>query len=98
MDPVQPRLQRGRTMVCESRRAKLDTYLDGEVSEEEMRTFDAHVRNCPSCSADALARVQMKRAIQVAGRRFTPTAEFRKRMQQSIAPKPLRSFRLGWML
>jgi anti-sigma factor RsiW len=85
-------------MVCESWKAKLDTYLDGEVPEQEMRTFDAHVRNCPSCSADALARVQMKRAIQVAGRRFTPGAEFRKRMQQSIAPKPLRSFRMGWLL
>jgi anti-sigma factor RsiW len=85
-------------MVCESWKAKLDTYLDGEVLEQEMRTFDAHVRNCPSCSADALARVQMKRAIQVAGRRFTPGAEFRKRMQQSIAPKPLRSFRMGWLL
>ncbi|MDQ1387316.1 MAG: hypothetical protein QOF56_770 [Acidobacteriaceae bacterium] len=85
-------------MVCESWKAKLDTYLDGEVPEQEMRTFDAHVRNCPSCSADALARVQMKRAIQVAGRRFTPRAEFRKRMQQSIAAKPHRSFRLGWLL
>jgi anti-sigma factor RsiW len=85
-------------MVCESWKTKLDTYLDGEVPEEEMRTFDAHVRNCPSCSADALARVQMKRAIQVAGKRFTPSAEFRKRIQQSIAPKPQRSFRLGWML
>ena len=85
-------------MVCESWKAKLDTYLDGEVPEKEMRTFDAHVRNCPSCSADALARVQMKRAIQVAGKRFTPSAEFRKRMQQSIAPKRQRSFRVGWML
>ena len=85
-------------MVCESWKAKLDTYLDVEVPEEEMRTFDAHVRNCPSCSADALTRVQMKRAIQVAGKRFAPSAEFRKRMQQSIAPKPQRSFRLGWML
>ena len=85
-------------MVCESWKAKLDTYLDGEVPEKEMRTFDAHVRSCPSCSADALARVQMKRAIQVAGKRFTPSAEFRKRMQQSIAPKRHRSFRPSWML
>jgi anti-sigma factor RsiW len=40
----------------------------------------------------------MKRAIQVAGKRYTPTAEFRKRMQQKLAPKPQRSFRLGLML
>ncbi len=85
-------------MVCESWRAKLDTYLDGEVSQEEMRTFDAHVRSCASCAAEALSRVQMKRAIQVAGKRFAPSAEFRKRMQQSIASKPQRRFRLTWML
>ena len=84
-------------MVCESWKATLDTYLDSELSEEETRTFDAHVRSCPSCSADALARVQTKRAIQVAGKRYTPSAEFRKRVQQSIAAKPQRSFRLGWM-
>ena len=83
-------------MVCESWKAKLDTYLDGEVSEDEMRTFDSHVRNCPSCSADALSRVQLKRAIQVAGKRFTPSAEFRKRVQQGIASKPRHRFRLGW--
>ena len=85
-------------MVCESWKAKLDTYLDGEVPEEEMRTFDAHVRNCFSCSADALSRVQLKRAIQVAGKRFTPSAEFRKRMQQNMTPKPRRSLHMGWTL
>jgi anti-sigma factor RsiW len=84
-------------MVCESWKSKLDTYLDGELPEADMRTFDAHVRSCPSCSADALSRVQMKRTIQVAGRRFTPSAEFRRRVQQSIAPKPQRSLGLGWM-
>jgi len=85
-------------MVCESWKEKLDTYLDNELPEEEVRTFDAHVRGCTSCSADALARVQMKRTVQVAGKRFTPSADFRRRMQQSIASKPHRSFRLGWML
>ena len=71
-------------MVCESWKAKLDTYLDGELSEEEMRSFDAHVRGCPSCSADALARVQMKRAVQVAGKRFNPSAEFRGQFHPNL--------------
>ncbi len=84
-------------MVCESWKATLDAYLDGELSEEETRIFDTHVRSCLSCSGDALAHVQAKRAIQVAGKRFTPSAEFRKRVQQSIAPKPKRSLGLGWM-
>ncbi|MGO8986361.1 MAG: anti-sigma factor family protein [Terriglobales bacterium] len=85
-------------MACESWKAKLDTYLDGELPEQEMRTFDAHVRGCQSCSADALTRVQMKRVIQVAGKRFVPTIDFRRRIEQSVTPKPRRSFRLGWIL
>jgi anti-sigma factor RsiW len=85
-------------MVCESWKTKLDTYLDGELPSEEMRAFDIHVHNCPYCSADALTRVQTKRAIQVAGKRFTPSAEFRRRMQQSIAAKPPRGrFGFAWM-
>ena len=86
-------------MVCESWKAKLDTYLDGELPSEEMRAFDVHVHNCPSCSADALTRVQMKRSIQAVGKRFTPSAEFRRRMQQRIAGKPRRSsFGFEWMM
>jgi anti-sigma factor RsiW len=85
-------------MVCESWTERLDIYLDGELPREEMRTFDTHVRDCSSCSADALSRVQFKRAIHLAGKRFTPSAEFRNRMRQSIASKPRRAFRLGWML
>jgi anti-sigma factor RsiW len=85
-------------MVCESWRERLDACLDGELPQGELRTFDTHVRDCPSCSADVLSRVQLKRAIHLAGKRFTPTAEFRKRMQHSIASKPRHGFRLGWML
>jgi anti-sigma factor RsiW len=85
-------------MVCESWKEQLDTYLDGELPQGEFRTFDAHVRKCPSCSADVLSRVQLKREIHLAGKRFSPSAEFRKRMQQSIAAKPRHSFRLGWTL
>ena len=84
-------------MVCESWKTKLDTYLDDEVPEEEVRTLDAHLRSCHFCSADALARVQMKRAIQVAGKRFTPTAEFHRRVRHGIAPKPQGSLGLGCM-
>jgi len=85
-------------MVCESWKSKLDIYLDGELGEHETRTFDAHVRGCTLCSADALALLQMKRAIQSAGKCFSPTTDFRKRIERSIARKPQRSFGLGWMV
>ena len=84
-------------MVCEFWKANVGAYVDGELSERETRSFGAHVRSCASCSGNVLARLQTKRAIQVAGRRFTPSADLRKRVQQRIAPKPKRSHGLGWM-
>ena len=86
-------------MGCESWKAKLDTYLDGELPSGEMRAFDAHVHSCPTCAAEALTRVQTKRSIQAAGKRFTPSVEFRKRMQKSIEARPRRSvIRFAWVV
>jgi anti-sigma factor RsiW len=85
-------------MVCEAWKTKLDTYLDGELAAEDMRAFDTHVHTCASCAADALTQIQMKRAIRAAGIRFSPNAEFRKRIQQTIAARPRRSgIGFGWM-
>src|SRR2546427_1295388 len=86
-------------MVCESWRAKLDNYLDGELPSEEMRAFGTNVQSCRFCATDALVSVQLKRSIQAAGKRFTPSAEFRRRVQQSIAAKPRRGVpRFSWMI
>jgi anti-sigma factor RsiW len=77
--------------------ARLDVYLDGELSTAEMRDLDAHLRGCPSCAADVLARVQMKRALQTAGKRFAPSGDLRARVERSIAKRrPV--FRPNWIL
>jgi anti-sigma factor RsiW len=78
-------------MACELWKIKLDAGVDAELPVGEMRAFDAHLRGCPSCAADVLARVQMKQAVRVAGKRFTPTAEFRQRIQQRVETKGRRS-------
>jgi anti-sigma factor RsiW len=86
-------------MVCELWKTRLDTYLDGELPSEEMRDFDSHVHSCPTCGADALARVQMKRSIQAVGKRFTASPEFRKRVLRRIETKPNRVvFGSAWMM
>ena len=84
-------------MVCEYWKEQLDAYLDAEVPAEKIRTFDAHVGSCSSCAGDALARVQMKRALQSAGKRYAPSDAFRRRVQRRIAPKAKRSLALRWM-
>jgi anti-sigma factor RsiW len=90
-------------MGCEVSRAKLDTYLDGELREEEMHGFDAHVRSCLACSAEALARTQMSRSIKAAGKAYEPSVEFRRRIERTIASRPRHRFlpenlRSGWVL
>jgi anti-sigma factor RsiW len=77
--------------------SKLAAYLDGELSSDEMKAMDAHVRNCPSCAADALGQVQMKRAVQSAGKRYAPSADFRARIQGQIASRPTVSIWNAWL-
>ncbi len=85
-------------MACESWKAKLDTYLDGELPENEMRAFDAHLRNCGSCAAQAFSSLQVKRAVQATGKRFAPSAEFRRQIRRSIAPQPRPRLFSAWSL
>jgi anti-sigma factor RsiW len=63
---------------------KLDLYIDGELSGTELTEVEAHLRACPVCAADALSRLQLKRMTQAAGRRFSPSREFRAKIAQSI--------------
>jgi anti-sigma factor RsiW len=63
---------------------KLDLYVDGELSDGELSRVEAHLQACPTCAADALSRLQLKRMTQAAGRRFSPRPEFRLKIAQSI--------------
>jgi anti-sigma factor RsiW len=82
-------------MACEMWSEKLDTYLDGELPESEEKAAREHLRTCAACAADALARMQMKRSVQAAGKRFQPDPAFRARIQQA-ASGPKRAARGQW--
>jgi anti-sigma factor RsiW len=77
--------------------ARLATYLDGELSSEEMKAVDGHVRTCPACAADVLSQVQLKRGLQSAGKRYSPSAELRARVQKQVAGRPRTSTARVWM-
>ena len=74
-------------MSSHSWRDKLDVYVDGELRDEELRAFEEHLGTCRECAAEALTRMQMKRAMRAAAMRFTPSPEFRQQIRKSIAPK-----------
>ncbi len=83
-------------MTCETWQQKIDAYLDAELPEAETRELDAHLRSCASCSSQALTRSELKRTIHLAGERFVPDPEFRKRIQRSITPETS-GRRWGWI-
>ena len=83
-------------MACDTWRGQTDAYLDGELSHAEAAKVVAHHRECASCAAEALERVQMKRAVAVAGKRYEASAELRARIARSVAAKPRRQNAWPW--
>jgi anti-sigma factor RsiW len=77
---------------------KIEAYVDGELPPDEMRALDAHLKNCADCAADALSRIQLKNMTQLAGKRFSPDAEFRLRVQKKIARGRAGRYQWGWLL
>jgi anti-sigma factor RsiW len=73
-------------------RNSLDAYIDGELTDEEVRSLEEHLETCRECSAEALKHMQIKRATHAAAMRFTPSPAFRQQIQKSIAPKQRRLF------
>lgn len=84
-------------MTCDAWQSKLEPYVDSELPEDELTDLEAHLRTCPTCAADALGRLQMKRMTQAAGSRYSPTPEFRLRIEQSIKPKRKTFWAAGWI-
>ena len=75
-------------MSCELWQYRLDAYLDGEIPAEEMQAVEEHLRTCHDCAAQALTRMQMKRAVRAAAAmRFAPPPELRRTIEKSIAPR-----------
>jgi anti-sigma factor RsiW len=75
----------------ESWTAKLDAYLDGELEAHEMTELDGHLRECPGCATEVLRRLQWKKTIQSAGRRYVADPKLRERLQKNLSrEKPVR--------
>lgn len=74
---------------------QIDAYLDGQLETADAGVVAGHLRECAACSADALGRVQMKRSVQVAGRRYAGSTALREKIAKSVVAKPRREG--GWV-
>lgn len=83
-------------MSCELWAGKLDAYVDGEGSREDLAAIEEHLRSCGGCARVALGQMQMKRATQLAAQRYAPSPEFRLRIQQSLRKDRKPIWSLAW--
>jgi len=79
-------------MHCGQDHDMLSAYLDGEVQFEQGSALEQHLRTCTECAAEVASMLSVRRAMRAARTRFTPTAQFRQKIQSQIAPKR-RNFR-----
>jgi anti-sigma factor RsiW len=79
-------------MNCELWQDKIDAFVDSELSTDETRQFDEHLRACPACAAETLSRQRLKAHTRLAGQRFAPSAAFENRMLGRLRQKRSRAF------
>jgi anti-sigma factor RsiW len=85
-------------MPCEVWTEKLDAYVDGELSLPESNALADHLRGCVGCAAQALERVQLKRSVALAGKRYEPSTDFRSSIAKSLVQKSERGLGMFWKI
>lgn len=76
-------------MSCEIWQEKIDAFVDSELPPEQESGFNEHLRSCPACSQETLARQRLKVQTRLAGLRYSPVPAFERRMQKRLAaPTP----------
>ena len=85
-------------MECELYRDKIEPYLDAELPESQERDTFRHISDCRTCGQEALALLHTKRMVKAAGTRYTPSAEFRRRVLGAQKTGESRWWRMGWIL
>jgi len=68
-------------------REKIGLYVDGELGPQEEQAVAGHLPGCADCSSAVLKQQALKKAVRVAGKRFTAPPELYARVQKQMQPK-----------
>lgn len=69
-------------MSCRKWADRLQSYVDAELSPQDMEAFRAHAAECSDCASAALALVGAKAEVRRAGQRYSAPPELRSRVLQ----------------
>ncbi len=77
-------------MNCEIWQDNIDAFVDSELPTDTAAQFQEHLRSCPACSSETLARQRLKIETRLAGRRFAPSAELQVCLRQRFEARRAR--------
>lgn len=90
-------------MNCDTAKATLEPYLDGELDRAAVDELEAHLDSCAACRAELASLEELKRAVRALPRRAAP-ADLRARLAAFDGlpamehMRPDRAARIGWKL
>ncbi len=68
-------------------REKIGLYVDGELEPSAEQAVVGHLQSCSDCSSAVLEQQALKKAIRVAGKRFTAPPELYASVQRQMHPE-----------
>jgi anti-sigma factor RsiW len=77
--------------TCEWRE-RIGLYVDGELEPSAEQAIASHLQSCADCSSAVLEQQALKKAVRVAGKRFTAPPDLYASIQRQMMPKR----HLGW--
>jgi anti-sigma factor RsiW len=72
-------------MNCEWRE-KTGLYVDGELEPAAQQAFAGHLQDCSDCSAAVLEQQELKKAVRLAGKRFSAPPELYSQVRKQVRP------------
>src|SRR5215467_15445352 len=73
-------------MTCEWR-DKTGLYVDGELEPAAQQALAFHLEGCPGCTAAVLEQQELKKAVRIAGKRFSAPPELYAQVRKQISPQ-----------
>ena len=68
-------------------REKIGLYVDGELEPRDEQAVAGHLPSCTDCASAVLEQQALKKAVRVAGKRFTAPPDLYASVQKQMQPK-----------
>jgi anti-sigma factor RsiW len=68
-------------------REKIGLYVDGEMEPAAEQSFAGHLQSCPGCAGAVVEQQELKKAVRVAGKRFSAPPELYASVRRQMHPR-----------